>query len=96
MAAAMLQQEKEATARQRTATVTPSGPTQVMSEAPPASVISPPSATNLNALLSRQVEKECLGMNANTSMITVDSEAVKENSLSSNKKKTKKPKNICI
>jgi hypothetical protein len=92
MAVATLEQEKEATTRQCTAAVTPSGPTQVMSEAPPTSVLSPPSTANLNALLSGQDGQECLGTDTNTSTITADSEAVKENSASSNKKKTKKPK----
>ncbi len=89
MTTATLQQEMEAAACQCTAAITPSGPTQVMSEPPPASVVSPPSTTNLNALLSGQVGQECLGTDADTSTITADSEAVKENSASSNKKKKK-------
>jgi hypothetical protein len=63
-----------------------------MSEPPPASVVSPPSATNLNDLLYGHIGQKGSGMDADTSTTTADSEAVKDNSASSNKKKTKKSK----
>ncbi len=74
----------------RQVTDTPSIPPQP--EPPPASVVSPPSATNLNSLLSGQVGQEGLGTDANTSTITIDSDAAKENFVSPTKKKTKKLK----
>ncbi len=110
MAAAMLQQEKEATACQRkedTARTTAVKPThqqpavrQVANtpsitpqpEAPPTSVISPPSTTNLNSLLSGHVGQEVSGAGANTSTITTDSDTAKEKSAPPTKKKTKKLK----
>jgi hypothetical protein len=92
MASATLQQEKEATAHQCTVADTPAGPIQVTIEASPTSVVSPPFATNLNSLLSGHVRQEGPGLNAGTSTITVDSGAAKENSASSDKKKTKKLK----
>ncbi len=61
-------------------------------EAPPASVVSLPSATNLNSLLSGHVGQEVWGTDANTSTITTDSNAAKEKSAPPTKKKTKKLK----
>jgi hypothetical protein len=61
-------------------------------EAPHTLVVSPPSATNLNSLLSGHVGQEDLGVDADTSTITKDSEATKEKSASSTKKKMKKSK----
>jgi hypothetical protein len=61
-------------------------------EAPPASVVSPPSATNLNSLLSGHVGQEVLGMDANNSTITTDSNSAKEKSAPPTKKKAKKLK----
>jgi hypothetical protein len=98
MAATMLQQEKEASGRQQkennvqTIVVadTPSIPPQP--DAPSASIVSSPSATNLNSLFSGQVGQEGSGMDANTSTITTDSDAAKENFAPPTKKKTKKLK----
>jgi hypothetical protein len=61
-------------------------------EAPHTLVVSPPSATNLNSLLSGHVGQEGSGVDADTSTITTDSKATKEKSASSTKKKKKKSK----
>ena len=59
---------------------------------PTTSVASPPSAANLNSLLSGHVGQEGSGADADTSTITADSDADKEKSTSAAKKKPKKSK----
>ncbi len=104
MAAATLQREKEAAARQwmediaRTMAemLTHQQPAmhQVIDtpfitpplETPHTLVVSTPSATNLNSLLSGHVRQEGLGVDADTSMITTDSKATEEKTASSTKK----------
>jgi hypothetical protein len=59
-------------------------------EPPPASVISPPSVTNLNSLLSGHVGQEVLVMDTNTSMIRTDSDTAKEKSAPPHQEENKK------
>ena len=110
MAAATLQRETEAAARQRmeditrttVETLTHQQPAvhQVINtpsitpplEAPHTLVVSLPSATNLNSLLSGHVGQEGSGVDADTSMLTTDSKATKEKSASYTKKNMKKSK----
>ncbi len=72
-----------------TAADTPSMPNQIMIGTPPASVIPPLTATNLNHLLSGHVAQEDLGADSSTSTIMVGSEATKENIASPKKKETR-------
>ncbi len=59
-------------------------------EAPHTLVVSPPSGTNLNSLLSGHIGQEGLGIDAYTSTIRTDSKATKEKTASSTKRKTNK------
>jgi hypothetical protein len=64
-------------------------PPQIIPGSLPVPVVSPPYTTNLYTLLSRHDEQEGLGADTDTSTITADLGANKDNTATPKKKKTK-------